>query len=450
MTHERQLHLNVNVLRSGSHQGSWRASDGRPIGYIDPQFFADVARVAERGLLDAVFFADGLAIGANAETAPGYCLDPITVVAHMAASTSRIGFIATCSTTFTHPYTVARAFASLDHLTRGRIGLNLVTTMYEGVAQNFGLKDLPEPEDRYARAFEFAEVVTALWDSWEDAALIADRSTGRFADATKIHPIGHRGRFFDVVGPLQVPRSPQGRPLLVQAGGSELGRELAARHADAVFSVAQLLGEAQAYYADLKERTKRAGRDPDSIAILPGLSPIIGSTESEAKARKRELDELAGIEDDEAARDQLAARLGVEPGDLRLDEPVPEIVLAKAEGWHRSVGFAQATLSLLRDRSLTVRDIVQMGGGHRRVVGTPEQVADAIEHWFVEGAADGFNIMSDVYPSGLETFVDHVVPVLQKRGLFRREYESTTLRGHYGLSRPENIFEHRGVLDLSL
>lgn len=442
MTQTRQLHINVNVLRSGSHQGSWRAADGRPTGYIEPDFFADVARVAERGLLDAVFFADGLSIGANPGSGPSYCLDPITVVAHMAAVTKRIGFIATCSTTFTHPYTIARAFASLDHLSRGRVGLNLVTTMYEGVAQNFGSKDLPEADQRYDRASEFADVIIALWDSWEDGALVADRESGRFADPARIHAINHEGPHFSVAGPLQIPRSPQGRPLLVQAGGSELGRNLAARYADAVFSVAQLLGEAQAYYADLKARTKRFGRDPNSIAILPGLSPIIGGTETEAKARKRELDEFAGVIGDEAARDQLAARLGVEPRDLDLDKPVPETVLAKVGQWHRSVGFAQATISLLKDRSLTVREIVQLGGGHRRVVGTPEQIADAIEHWFVEGAADGFNIMNDVYPAGLETFVDHVVPILQKRGLFRREYGAETLRGHYGLARPASIYEN--------
>jgi len=434
----RQIHINVNILSSGSHGASWRAPDGNPLGYVQIEHYQEIARIAERGLLDAIFLADALAIAFDPRTNPSWALDPAIIVAGMAAVTSKIGFIASASTTYALPYNLARTFSSLDHVTHGRVGWNVVTTYDERAARNFGDQALPVHADRYARAAEFVDVVQALWDSWEDDALILDRAAGRFADPGKIHAINHQGAHFKVAGPLQIPRSPQGQPLLVQAGSSDQGRDLAARYAEAVFSVQQDLGEAKAYYADVKRRAANLGRDPNQISILPGLFVIAASTEAEARRRRKELDELAG---EERLLIRFAGQLGLDPGDLDLDQPVPERLLAKINTYMGSRGFVEATLSLARNRSLTVRDIIARGGGaHRLVVGSPEHIADTMEHWVRERAADGFNIMCDVFPSGLVAFVDHVVPELQRRGLFRREYSEGTLRDRYGLPRPRSRF----------
>jgi len=435
---DKQIHINVNILSSGSHGASWRASGGNPLGYIQIEHYQEIARIAERGLLDAIFLADALAIAFDPRTNPSWALDPAIIVAGMAAVTTQIGFIATASTTYAHPYNLARTFSSLDHVTHGRVGWNVVTTYDERAAPNFGDRSLPVHADRYARAAEFVDVVQSLWDSWEDDALILDRAAGRFADPTKIHAIGHNGAHFSVAGPLQIPRSPQGRPVLVQAGSSEQGRDLAARYAEAIFSVQQDLGEAQSYYADVKRRAVRFGRDPSKISILPGLFVITAATEAEALRRRKELDELAG---EEKVLARFAGQLGLDPDDLDLDQPVPERLLPKINSYMGTRGFVEATLSLARNKSLTVRDIIARGGGaHRLVVGGPEQIADTMEHWVRESAADGFNIMCDVFPSGLVAFVDHVVPELQKRGLFRREYSGATLRDRYRLPRPQSRF----------
>jgi FMN-dependent oxidoreductase (nitrilotriacetate monooxygenase family) len=438
----RQMHINVNVLTSGSHPASWRAPGGRRFGFVDIGHYQTIARIAERGLLDAAFLADALAVMPDPALGPAWALDPIVLVAGMAAATSRIGFIATASTTFSHPYTIARAFSSLDHASGGRVGWNVVTTYDQRAAGNFGLKALPEHEDRYGRAAEFVDVVLALWDSWEDGALVGDTETGLFADPARIRRIDHAGPGFTVAGPLQLPRTPQGRPLLVQAGSSEQGRDLAARYAEAVFSVQQTIDEARAYYADVKARAARLNRDPDGLAILPGLSLVIGGTEAEALARKADLDRLV----EPGALRRFAGRLGVDVAELDLDRPVPAHLIDHIDAARGSRGFIDATVALARDRSLTVRQIMARGGGgHRLVAGAPEQIADTMQDWFQTGAADGFNIMCDVFPEGLEAFVDHVVPVLQRRGLFRTEYRGTTLRDHYGLPRPGAAAETRRV-----
>lgn len=434
----RQLHINVNVQGAGAHPAAWRSPEGRPHAVIDVAHFQEVARISERGLLDAVFLADMLALPVDPRLAPMWSLDPIVVVAAMAVATTKIGFIVTNSTTFNKPYNLARQILSLDHASKGRVGWNVVTTYEDRAARNYGLPELPAHTDRYAVAEDFTEAVLKLWDSWEDEALVADVKTGVWGDAARIHAVKHVGPHFSVEGPLQVPRSRQGRPLLVQAGSSPQGREFAARRAEAVFTVQQSLADAQAYYADVKARTVTHGRDPGTISILPGISLVIGGTEAEAVARKNELDEIAGTT---LTLQRFAVRLGLQPDDLQLDQPFPERFFEKVKSGNGSQGFADANLTLLRDRSLTVRQIIARGGGgHFRVVGSPEQIADVIEAWFTGRAADGFNIMSDIYPSGLEAFVDHVVPVLQRRGLFRREYAGDTLRDHYGVERPENIF----------
>lgn len=438
----RQMHLNVNVHTSGAHPAAWRAPGGNPAAFIDVGYYQEIARISERGLLDAVFLADSLNAAPDPTGGPSWALDPVVIVASMAAVTTKVGFIATASTTFSHPYNVARAFSSLDHASKGRVGWNVVTTYDQRAAGNFGLRGLPEHEDRYARAAEFVDVVLALWESWEDGAFLGERDTGRFADAKRIHRLDHVGKFFSVAGPLQLPRTPQGRPLLVQAGSSEQGRDLAARFAEAVFSVQQVVEEARAYYADLKDRARRLNRDPSTLAVLPGLSLTMGGTEAEAQARKRELDAIG----EDGALQRFANRLGVDVTELHLDKPVPETLIARIDAAKGSRGFIDATIAVVRDGSLTVREIIARGGGgHRLLTGTPEQIADFMQEWFTTGAADGFNIMCDVFPEGLVAFVDQVVPLLQRRGLFRTAYEEETLRARYGLSWPTTRARHERV-----
>lgn len=444
--HPRQLHINVNFQAAGSHPGAWRSPKGRRFAAFDVRHFQEVARIAERGLLDAVFLASNLAIPENRKAAPLFVLDPIVAVAAMAVVTKRVGFILTASSTFNQPYNIARALLSLDHASKGRVGLNIVTTSEDRAGRNFGLKTLPPHDERYAIATDFTEVVLKLWDSWEDEALVADVNSGIWADLDRVHAIDHAGPHFTVAGPMQIPRSPQGRPLLVQAGSSPQGRDFAARYAEAIFTAQQVVEGAQAYYRDIKTRARAFGRHPGDIAILPGLSLIIGGTEEEARKRKRELDEIAGGTG--ATLEAFAGRLGVDPDDLDSDFPVPQHLLDQIlAGKIKPLpgtpqGFADAALALARDRTLTVREILARwsGAGHRRVIGSPEQIADTMEEWFRAGAADGFNINCDVFPSGLEDFVDHVVPVLQRRGLYRTEYRGNTLRDHYGLARPANLF----------
>lgn len=427
----RQLHLNVNALPAGAHAAAWRAPDGDPHSFYDPHHYARLAQVAERGLLDAVFLAD------NSFFRPGggpfFSLDPIVVLSAMAAATERIGLIGSVSTTFHHPYTIARAFASLDHYTGGRTGWNIVTTRDRPAGHNYGFAELPDRTERYARAAESAEVVTRLWDSWEPDALVADPASGVLVDAARIKPIDFVGDFYTVAGPLQVPPSPQGRPLLVQAGGSADGQALAARFADAVFTPQHVLGPAQEFYRGLKAAVARAGRNPASVAVLPGLNPVVGSTEEEARRRQRELNDLVPIEQRVAG---FARFLGVEPDGLDLDRPFPLELAGRTGDTYGSQGFDNALLELVRaNQHRTVRELVDEGNvAHRSVVGTPEQIADSIQEWFEHGAADGFNIQCDVYPGGLELFVDHVVPELQRRGLFRTEYAGSTLREHYGVT----------------
>lgn len=437
---DRKLHLNINLRSLGSHSSAWRVSSAGPSGYLRKEYYQELARIAERGLLDSIFLADILAAIPNPGFAPSWSLDPAIIATTMGEATEQLGFIVSNSTTFDHPYSVARRFASLDHILGGRIGWNVVTSYDKGAAANFGSAGLPSHADRYARAGEFVDVVHKLWDSWESGAIAENGTAPSFADPDRIHRIDHAGERFSVRGPSQVPRSPQGRPLLVQAGASEPGRELAAKYADAVFTSQLSLAAAREYYADLKKRAAAYGRDPDRIVVLPGLSLVLADTEHAARQRKSELDELhGGIE---AERVHLARRLGIEPARLALDEPIPHHLLEQARSAIGSHGFADATTEYVVRENPTARELIAKGGGHHRLlVGTPEQAADTIETWFGSGAADGFNLMFDVYPTGLEVFVDHVVPELQRRKLFRTSYEgSALLRDRYGAQRPADIF----------
>ena len=432
----RQLHLNSNFTGVGKHPAAWRTlSNTKDI--VDLKFFTEIATLAERGKLDAVFLSDAVALRGHAD-GPAQALEPTVLLTALAAVTQHIGLIGTASTTFNDPYNLARRFASVDHLTGGRVAWNVVTTYDPNAAANFGAGPPLSTQERYARAGEFVDVVTKLWDSWEDDALIGDAKSGRYADVDQVHAINHHGTYFSVRGPLNVPRSPQGRPVLVQAGSSEGGRDLAARTADAVFTAQTTLPTAQAFYAELKQRAKRYGRDPEQFLILPGLFPVIGGTEQEARARKAELDAFLDT-DKEVAR--FAKQLGIQADDLHIDKTLPYDLIEKTYRSDLPRGFIDSTLQLARSEKLTVRELLDRNpGAHRIVVGTPEQIADDIERWFLERGADGFNLNSDVFPSGLAAFVDHVVPILQKRGIFRREYTGNTLREHYGLSRPQSQY----------
>ncbi|WP_155384735.1 LLM class flavin-dependent oxidoreductase [Catellatospora paridis] len=433
------LHLNAFLMGVGHHEAAWRLPESDPFAQTDVEHFKHLARIAERGKLDSLFLADSPVLWNSIGRRPSGTLEPTVLLTALAGATRHIGLIATASTTYNEPFNLARRFASLDHISGGRAGWNIVTTAGVDAARNFNLDDLPSHRDRYERAAEFVDVSLKLWDSWDDAAPLGDKDGGRWGDDTLLYPAAHAGRHFRVAGPLNVPRSPQGHPLLVQAGSSEDGKELAARYAEAVFTAQQTLAEAQAFYRDLKRRTAQAGRDPDTIKILPGIVPAIGSTEAEAHALEAELDRLIRPE---YARRQLATTLRVAPEDLDLDRELPADLPDEDEIEGAKSRYT-LIVTLARRERLTVRQLIgRLGGGrgHRTFAGTPEQVADAIEEWYRSGAADGFNIMPPVLPSGLAAFVDHVVPILQRRGLFRTEYTGTTLRDHYGLPRPANRF----------
>lgn len=441
MTAPRRLHLNTNVTGTGRHPAGWRTLDN-PKSIIDLGFFTEIARIAERGKLDAVFLSDALALRGHAH-GPAQSLEPTVLLTALAGVTRHVGLIGTASTTFNDPFNLARRFASVDHLSAGRVAWNAVTTYDPDTAANFSIAQPLDKDARYARAEEFVEVVVKLWDSWEDDALIADRASGRYADPTRVHAIAHRGAHFQVDGPLNLPRSPQGRPVLVQAGGSEAGVALAARHADAVFTAQTTLDGAQAFYRDIKARAAAHGREPDQLLVLPGLYPVIGGTLAEARARKAEMDALL---DRSLELNKFARALGLDAADLQLDAPLPYTRIDEGNSTDVSRGFIRATVLLAQSENLTVRDLLDRNpGAHRMVVGTPETIANDIARWFDARAADGFNLNADVFPSGLADFVNHVVPLLQRKGIFRRDYEGATLREHYGLPRPSSRYAQEAL-----
>ncbi|WP_063533970.1 LLM class flavin-dependent oxidoreductase [Burkholderia sp. MSMB1589WGS] len=429
----RQLHLNVNILHSGFVPSAWRIDEADPRAFVDVSHYVRVARIAEAAKFDAVFLADNASIVDQIDFRPITALEPTILLAMIAAATTHIGLIGTASTSYNEPFNLARRFASLDHASAGRAGWNVVTTADAGSARNFGLDAVPDHAARYARAAEFVDVVKALWDSWDDDALVGDKASGRFVDTAKVRPIAHRGAHFRVQGPLNLPRPPQGHPVLVQAGGSADGRAFAARHAEAVFSASQSLDEALGYARELKAAAAGFGRD--DIKVLPGLTTIVGATEADAQRRRDELIDLIPLR---YGLNRLAGTLGVPVERLAPDAPLPDD-LVLPDGGNGNHTFFHATLASARRHGYTVRELIRAmagGGGHRVIVGTPEQIADDIAHWFDAGAADGFNLMPDVLPGGLQDFVDGVVPILRRRGLFRAEYEGATLRDHLGLSRP--------------
>ncbi len=437
-----KLTLNFFLYPGGHHEAGWRHGPAERERLFDIRFYQDLARAAEAAKFDAIFFADAPAVAENIAHAARFRFEPITWFAALAAVTERIGFVATASTTYTQPYNLARQFAALDQLSGGRAGWNIVTTSHPDSAQNFGLPEHPPHASRYEIAREYVEVVTKLWDSWEDDAVVADAASGVFADPAKIHAIDHVGRHFRVKGPLNTPRSPQGRPVYVQAGSSEDGRDFAARFAEAIFTAHQTVESARDFYRDVKARARALGRPANAIRILPGISPFLGGTEAEAKALERDFNDLI---QPAASLAQLERMIGVDLAGWDLDAPFPRDALP-AGGEFGPNSRAQLVRGVVERERPTIRGLIErLAGarGHFVTAGAPEQVADLIEDWFRSGAADGFNVMPPWLPGGFDAFASEVVPILQRRGLFRTEYEGTTLRDHYGLPRPESGYAAR-------
>ena len=437
MASHRRIHLNLFIHGRGHHEAAWRHPTASPEALTEIAYYQQLARRAEAGLFDSVFLADQLAVPDDVANAPRTWLEPITTLAALAASTDRIGLIGTCSTTYTEPYNLARMFASLDHISHGRIGWNIVTSWLAAAAKNYGGEGQMDHAERYARADEFMEVVTALWDSWADGAVDDDRATGRYVDHAAIRAIEHSGTHYRVAGALNLPRGPQGRPVFVQAGSSESGRNFAARHAEAVFTAQMEKATAQEFYQDLKARAAAAGRAADQVIVLPGVSPIVCSTEQEAE---RLWEELSDLSDVEVGRKRLSGRFGGHDfSALPLDRPLTAADFPDPATVQAARSRTEVIIGLALREAMTLRQLLRyLAGarGHFVTLGTPEKIADLMEDWFTTGAADGFNLMPPVLPTMLDTFIDQVVPILQKRGLFRTEYRGSTLREQYGLHRP--------------
>jgi FMN-dependent oxidoreductase (nitrilotriacetate monooxygenase family) len=424
----------------GIHTGWWRYPGAYPDANFNLQHLIRFAQKLEEGKFDAWFMADHLAVlnmpmAALKRSATVTSFDPLTLLPALAMFTQHLGLIATASTTFEPAYTIARRFASLDHISGGRAGWNLVTTSNPDAALNFGLTEHMGHDERYRRAREFYDVVTGLWDSWAEDAFVQDVGNGLFFNPDRMHVLDHKGEFLSVRGPLNIARPIQGWPVIVQAGASDAGRQLAAETAEMIFSPGGGgLAGGQEYYADVKGRAARLGRNPDHIKILPGCLVVVGDTEEEAKAKRALLD--SGVHSDSGIA-SLSIALGCDASQFDLDAPLPNIPETNASKSGRERVIARA-----RRDNLTVRQLAQMSGGYSglAMVGTPVQIADQMEEWFYGEACDGFNIMFPWVPGGLDEFVDRVVPELQRRGLFRREYEGKTLRENLGLPRPENRF----------
>lgn len=435
----RQIKLGAFLPGGGQHVASWRHPDQPADGATSFEFHKQLAQTAERGLFDAYFLADGLAVafgggteGGNAKVA-GF--EPVTLFSALAPLTTHLGFIATASTTYEEPYNTARKFASLDLISGGRAGWNVVTTATEAAAQNFNLDQQLPHAARYRRAQEHVEVVKALWDSFEDDAFIRDKQSGAFYDTAKVHPTDHAGAHFKVKGPLNVPRSPQGHPVIVQAGQSEDGRGLAAATAEVIFTAHQHLETAQEFYRDIKARAAANGRNPDHVLIMPGVSPFVGRTEAEAREKYDRLTSYILEEDG------IALLNGLTGGTLDLRGHDPDGPLPPAPPTE-GMKSRQALIRQIADENgFTIRQLYQWvasARGHYTVIGTAGQIADTLQEWFENEAADGFNILPPWLPTALDDFVDLVIPELQRRGLFRTAYEGTTLRENLGLPFPVN------------
>ncbi|MDR9745680.1 LLM class flavin-dependent oxidoreductase [Paenibacillus taichungensis] len=441
----RQLALGAMMFfPAGEHISSWRHPGSEAEGLLDFNYYKRIAQTAERGRFDMFFYADELYVWDRFESGISHANsirpEPFTLLSALAAVTSHIGLAATISTTYNDPYHIARKLATLDHFSGGRAAWNIVTSQTDEEARNFGKERHLQHELRYERAKEFVEATQGLWDSWEEDALLFDKESGYFADKNKLHNLDYEGTHFKVKGPLNISRPPQGYPVLIQAGASEAGKEVAAATAEIVFAPGGTFAEGKALYEDIKGRLAKYGRSPDEIKILPALMPIIGATTEEAA------EQLAIVENltpDRLALDLLSHYIGVDVSGYPLDEPLP--FLPEEEGFNQSKSGLQRIRRILKEEDLTLIQLAKRIVSKRAFAGTPEQIADHIEEWFSNGAADGFNIAFTHLPGALDDFVAEVVPILQRRGLLRLEYEGTTLRDHFGLSKPENRYSQEKI-----
>ena len=433
------LHLGAFMRPVGIHTAWWRYPGAQADANFNLKHLVSFIQTLERGCFDAFFMADHLAvlnmpIEALRRSATVTSFEPLTLLSSLAMVTERIGLVATASTTFDEPYHIARRFASLDHISGGRAGWNIVTTSNPDAALNFGMTEHVEHDERYRRAHEFFDVVTGLWDSWADDAWLRDQDNGLFFDERRLHVLDHHGEHLHVRGPLNIARPIQGWPVIVQAGASEAGKDLAARTAEVIFGSSRTIDDARRFYADMQARLRDAGRAPDALKVLPGALVTVGRSTQEAIDRQALLDSLVHVE---SALPNLSLRLGVDASQFELDAPLPELPRTNASQSGQDALVAQA-----RRESLTVRQLAQRvsGYGGLKMVGTASEIADTMQDWLETEACDGFNIMFPTVPAGLNDFVDLVVPELQRRGIFRTAYQGTTLRDHLGLARPQNRF----------
>jgi alkanesulfonate monooxygenase len=439
---QRQLRLGAFMRPISIHTGAWRYPGAIPDANFNFPVIRRMAQKLEAGKFDAFFMADHLAVlnmpvNALKRSHTVTSFEPFTLLSALAGATERLGLIATGSTTFDAPYHVARRFASLDHISGGRAGWNIVTTSNPDAALNFGLDDHMEHDERYRRAREFYDVVTGLWDSFADDAFVRDVEQGLYFDPARMHVLDHKGKYLSVRGPLNIARPVQGWPVIVQAGASEAGKQLAAETAEAVFTGGGSLKDAQALYADIKGRMEKVGRDRDHMKILPGAFVVVGETDDEAKEKRARLDALVHYD---SAIASLSVWLGVDASGFDPDAPLPDLPKTNA-----SQSGQERLVTLAKRENLTVRQLAARVGGYGGLafVGTPKTIADGMEEWLTTEASDGFNVMFPYLPEGLDDFVDKVVPELQRRGIFRRDYEGATLRENLGLPRPKNRFFER-------
>ena len=435
------MKLGFFLYGTGHHIASWRDQGVVPDANRSLRHYIDITQTAERGLFDFVFNADSNSTFGPDDpemwkrTAVAMRIEPLTLLGALSAMTSHIGLISTATTTYLDPFHVARMFATLDQMSQGRVGWNVVTSSAASEAFNFSRDKHAAHDDRYRRAAEFIEVAQGLWDTWEDDAFVMDKAQGLFFHPAKLHMLHHKGEHFSVRGPLMVPRSPQGQPVIVQAGQSDAGRELAARTAEVLFTVQQQLAPAKAFYGDLKARVARCGRSPDSLKIMPGVVTVVGLTRDEAQEK---FDRLQALIHPELGVAALSDIVGLDLTPFPLDGPLPDVPLSNTQQ-----GRQKMVVEMARSENLTIRQLykrVATARGHRVALGTAADIADALEEWYRGGAADGFNIMPQVFPAGVNEFCDLVIPELQRRGLFRTKYEGRTLRENVGLPRPKNRF----------
>jgi len=425
----RQMKLGLFFAPGGHHLAAWRHPNAYPHGF-DIKSYVTFAQTAERACFDMVFVADVYSLTPDGRHRDTLRFEPITLLSALAMVTSRIGLAATATTTYNEPYNVARQFASLDQISHGRAGWNIVTSSSNLEAYNFGYDAHPASENRYKIAHEFVDVVRGLWDSWDEGALPIDKASATFFDPNKLHVLNHVGKNFKVRGPLTIPRSPQGQPVLVQAGSSDDGKTLAASVAEVIFTIQRDLAGAQAFYKDIKARAIAHGRNPQHALVMPGVMPIIGRTRQEARDRYEQLQALIHPE---AGLNALSRTLGVDMSGADIDGPLPEVDASKLQS--RATGIIETA----RKHQMTVREVYEklvVSKGHRQLIGTAAEVADDLQEWFEQGGADGFNVMPAQMPDGLNDFAEFVIPELQRRGLFRTAYEGTTLRQHLGVPNP--------------